>query len=397
MKNINKNLKIAIIIILVLIVWAALAFYRTLSRNMNWFDEKIEPVVAEVAPETEEIKTTNKQEFTYALSWSKWNDNWVCVNIDGIAEIVLDKQFTEVTDFCNSGYAMVKDENGIKCLIDRVGNVRLTEYSYKCDAFITDNFQANMVIATQEIEDNGETKIAYGIIGSNLEWIKPPSTENEHLKDFTKGIDGGVFTNDQGDKLYFHTLDRVIENVDEFLFYNNEVAMFRRGTDIYLIDKTGENERISMQNIAKVGEFTEGTMFCELTDGKKVFNDMNGTVILDVTELNIVNTPRFINGYAGILMQTAEGTKYTVIDTKGNMMFEPRLGTVCDTLTGNFFRVSYEDETNGKTVLGVMNEKGELVFEVNSSITNFTNGYAIKDNEIFVRTDGTELLLYRNK
>ena len=38
--------------------------------------------------------------------------------------------------------------------------------------------------------------------------------------------------------------------------------------------------------------------------------------------------------------------------------------------------------------------KGELVFEVNSWITNFTNGYAIKDNQIFVRPDSSELKIF---
>lgn len=396
MAKINRNVKVIIICVVALSIWAGLSFYRTLSRNMNWF-ETTEVVSSDKVVEREEIKTTNKNEFTYALSWSKSGNNWVCVNIDGLAEIVLDEQYTEVTDFCNSGYAMVKDINGMKALIDRAGNLKLCEYSHVCDKMITNSFQANMVVATKEVEENGETKIGYGIIDHTLNWAKAPSTENEYLKEFTKGIDGGVFTNETGDKLYFYTIDKVVENVDEFIFYDSQVVMFRRGTDIYLIDKSGEHERISMNNIAKIGEWTEGTVFCELTDGRKVFNDINGEIILDVTHLNVINSPRFINDYAGILMETPEGTKYTVIDIKGNMMFEPRLGTVCDTLTGKFFRVSYFNDVESRQVLGVMDEKGELIFEVNSSITNFTNGYAIKDNDIYVRTDGTELVIYKNK
>lgn len=396
MAKINKNVKVIIICVVLFSIWAGLSFYRTLSRNMDWF-ETTEVVSSDKVVEREEIKTTNKNEFTYALSWSKSGNNWVCVNIDGLAEIVLDEQYTEVTDFCNSGYAMVKDENGIKVLIDRYGNLRLSEYSHVCDNMITNSFQANMLIATKEVIENGETKIGYGILDRNLNWVKLPSTENEYLKEFTKGIDGGVFTNEAGDKLYFYTIDKVVENVDEFIFYDSQVVMFRRGTDIYLIDKSGEHERVSMSNIAKIGEWTEGTVFCELTDGRKVFNDINGEIILDVTHLNVINSPRFINEYAGILMQTPEGTKYTVIDIKGNMMFEPRLGSICDTLTGKFFRVSYFNDVESRQVLGVMDEKGELIFEVNSSITNFTNGYAIKDNDIYVRTDGTELVIYKNK
>ena len=122
--------------------------------------------------------------------------------------------------------------------------------------------------------------------------------------------------------MYFSRIDVVVENVDEFLFYDDQIAMYRKGTDIYLIDKSGEHERVSMKNIAKAGEWTEGTIYCELTDGRKVFNDINGKEILDVTSLNVVNSPRFIDGYAGIVMQTEEGTKYTVIDTKGKIMFE---------------------------------------------------------------------------
>jgi hypothetical protein len=358
---------------------------------MNWFDKTVE-VSTEKTTEREEITTTDKGEYTYALAWSKNGDNWVCTNIDGYAEIVLDKQYTEVTDFCNSGYAMVKDFNGMKSLIDRAGDLKLCEYSYTCDEIITNDFHANLVVATKKVTEDGVEKLGYGLINSSLGWSKAPSSENEYLKEFTRGIDGGVLTNEAGDKLYFGTIDIVVENVDEFLFYDDNIAMFRRGTDIYLIDKSGENERVSMTNIAKAGEWTEGTIFCELTDGRKVFNDINGQEILDVTSLNIINMPRFIDGYAGILIQTEEGTKYTVIDEKGNLMFEPKSGNMCDTLTGKVFRISSDDE-NGQQVI---NEKGEKLFDVNSSITYFTNGYAIKDGETYVRTDGTELVLVKD-
>lgn len=390
----NNQVKIIIICVVIFTLWAGMSFYRTISRNMNWFDTTVE-VSAEDIIEREEIKTTNKGEFTYALAWSKCGENWVCTNIDGFAEIVLDKQYTEVTDFCNSGYAMVKDLNGVKTLIDRAGNLRLCEYSYVCDEILTNDFHANLVVATQKVTEDGEEKLGYGLINDSLGWCMAPSSKNEYLKEFTKGIDGGVLTNEKGDKLYFSRINVVVEGVDEFLFYDSNLAMYRKGTDIYLIDKSGEHERVSMKNIAKAGEWTEGTIFCELTDGRKVFNDINGEIILDVTNLNVVNSPRFIEGYAGILMQTEEGLKYTVIDSKGNMMFEPKSGEMCDTLTGKVYRIAYLNADQVR-VTEVINEKGEKLFDVTSSITYFTNGYAIKDNEIYVRTDGTELVLTKN-
>lgn len=393
---IDKNkIKTIAICVIVFAIWAGLSVYRTLERNPDWFEKN--GVALEEATEREEIKTSNKGEFTYAIAWSKYNDNWVCTNIDGYAEIVLDKEYVEVTDFCNSLYAMVKDQNGIKTLIDRSGNMRLCEYSYICDEILTNDFHASVAVATQKVEEDGEEKIGYGLINENLMWGKAPSSKNEFLKEFTKGVDGGVLTTEKEDKLYFSKTDILVENIDEILFYDDSVVMCRKGTDIYLIDKSGEHERVSMSNIAKAGEWTEGTIYCELLDGRKVFNDINGVVILDVTNLNIVNEPRFIEGYAGILMQTEEGLKYTVIDTKGNMMFEPRPGNMCDTLTGKVFRISRLSELSIKPeIIEVINEKGEKIFEVNSSITNFTNGYAIKDNEVYVRTDGTELVLTKD-
>ena len=292
---------------------------------------------------------------------------------------------------------MVKDENGIKSIIDRAGDLKLCEYSYICDEILTNDFHANLVVATQKVTENGEEKVGYGLIDSSLGWCKAPSSENKYLAEFTKGIDGGVLTNEKGDKLYFSRINVVVENVDECLFYDDQIAMYRKGTDIYLIDKSGEHERVSMKNIAKAGEWTEGTIYCELTDGRKVFNDINGKEILDVTSLNVVNSPRFIDGYAGIVMQTEEGLKYTVIDTKGKIMFEPRFGAVCDTLTGKTYRVEVLSESSiSPTKIEVINEKGEKLFEANSSITYFTNGYAIKDNETYVRTDGTELVITKD-
>lgn len=390
----SEKVKTIIICVLVFVIWAGLSLYRTLSRNMDWFDKT---VAEEQIVEKEEIQTTDKGEFTYALAWSKCGDNWVCVNIDGYAEIVLPEEYVEVTDFCNSLHAMVKDKNGVKTLIDRAGDMKLCEYSYMCDEILTNDFHASLAVATQKVEENGKEVVGYGLINENLWWLKSPSSKNEFLKEFTKGVDGGVLTTEKEDKLYFSKTDTIVTDVDEILFYDAQIVMYRKGTDIYLIDKSGEHERVSMSNIAKAGEWTEGTIYCELTDGRKVFNNINGELILDVTNLNVVNSPRFIDGYAGILMQTEEGLKYTVIDTKGKMMFEPKAGEMCDTLTSKVYRIERLSEmSDTPKKVEVINEKGEKIFDVNSSITYFTNGYAIKDNEIYVRTDGTELKITKD-
>lgn len=318
----SKKIKSIIICVIVFFVWASFALYRTINQNPEWFDKH---EFAEEKKQREIVETTNKGEFTYALAWAKSGNNWLCINIDGYAEIVLSDEYVEVTDFCNSIYAMVKDENGIKTIIDRAGDMRLCEYSYICDKILTNDFHANNIVATQKIMKDGKEVEGYGLIDSSFNWVKAPSEENKYLAEFTKGIDNGVLTNEKGDKLYFSLIDVVIENIDEFLFYDDQIVMYRKGTDIYLIDKSGEHERVSMKNIANIGEWTEGTIYCELTDGRKVFNNINGEIILDVTNLNVVNLPRFIDGYAGILMQTDEGLKYTVIDNKGNMMFKPRV------------------------------------------------------------------------
>ena len=108
--------------------------------------------------------------------------------------------------------------------------------------------------------------------------------------------------------------------------------------------------------------------------------------------MNIANLPRFIDGFAGILLNTEEGTKYTVIDLEGNKMFEERPGTMCDTLTSKIYRISRPSELSvTPEVVEVIDEKGNTLFNVNSEISYFTNGYALKDKEIYVRTDGTEL------
>lgn len=392
---INKNIRRIIICVLVFAIWAGLSVYRTIGENPDWFEDK---KIAEESGEDikEEIKTTDKKEFTYALAWSKYGNNWVCVNIAGDVEIVLNEEYTEVTDFCNSMFAMVKDANGIKTVIDRSGDLRLCEYSYVCDEIITNDFHANLVVATQTVVEDGKETIGYGLINDTLGWCKYPSPENEFLKEFTRGIDGGILTNEKGDKLYFNTIGVVVEGVDEFLFYDDTTAMYRKGTDIYLIDKSGEHERVSMKNIKKTGEWTEGVIYCELTDGRRVFNDINGEVVLDVSNMEIVNLPRFIDGFAGILINTEEGTKYTVIDLEGNKMFEERPGTMCDTLTSKVYRISrYSELSITPEVVEVIDEKGNTLFKVNSEISYFTNGYALKDNEVYVRTDGTELQIMK--
>ena len=82
MAKMNNKIKTIIICVLLFVIWAGLSLYRTLGRNMDWFEST---TVVEEASAREEIKTTDKGEFTYALAWSKYGDNWVCVNIDGYA------------------------------------------------------------------------------------------------------------------------------------------------------------------------------------------------------------------------------------------------------------------------------------------------------------------------
>ena len=185
--------------------------------------------------------------------------------------------------------------------------------------------------------------------------------------------------------------------MDEFLYYDAETVMIRKGSEIYLIDKSGEHMRLDFKDVAKVGKWADKTIYVEFTAGRKELVDINGKCVLDLTSFNVINSPRMIGKYAGIVMQTDDGTKFTIIDEKGNFMFEPRLGEICDTLTENVFRIKYYNQENGKDVIEVINEKGELLFEVENSITNFNNGYAIKDGNTYVRTDGTELVVFRYK
>ena len=310
---------------------------------------------------------------------------------------MLDENYVEVSNFGNTGYAVAVDTYGNKAVIDRAGNSALYDNCYRCDSIVSDDFKANMIVATKQVTEDGKEVTGYGIIDALLDWSKAPESKNEYLKEFTKGIDGGVFTNEAGDKLYFYTLDTIVEDVDEFLYYDAETVMFRRGEEVYLIDKSGEHQRLNFKNVVKNGEWAEHTIYCEFTNGKKQLVDINGKCVVDLTDLNVINLPRMISGYAGILMQTEEGTKYTIIDEEGNFVFEPRLGKSFDILAENLFRVVYHDDENDRDVIGVMNEKGELLFEVNSSITNFNNGYAIKDGEDYVRADGTELVIFRYK
>ena len=389
----NKNLKTALICLLVFIIWAGLSLYRTLGRNQDWFESKAEAPVAEV--EREYFETTDEHEFNYATAWCKSGENWLLVNIDGLAEIVLGENYVEVTNFANTGYAVIKDIYGNKAVIGRGGDTVLYDNCYLCDSIVSDNFNANMIVASKTVVEDGEEKIGYGIIDPLLNWAKAPSSKNEYLKEFTKGIDGGVFTNETGDKLYFYTIDAIVEDVDEFLFYDAQTVMFRKGNEICLVDKSGEHLRKDFDNVLKNGEWAEHTIYCEFADGRKQFVDINGKCVIDLTDYSVINLPRMIGGYAGIVMQTDDGTKISVIDEEGNFVFEPRFGTACDTLTEKIFRVKYYDKEQAKEVIEVINEKGELLFNVNSSITNFNNGYAVKDGESYVRTDGTELQIFR--
>lgn len=389
----NKNIKTAFICLIIFVLWAGLSLYRTLGRNKDWFETKEEGSSSLV--EKEFLDTTDEHEFNYATAWCKTGENWALINIDGLAEIVLDKNYVEVTNFANTGYAVVKDIYGNKAVIDRSGHSVLYDNCYICDSIVSDDYNANMIVASKIIEEDGEEKVAYGIIDATLNWAKAPSLDNEFLKEFTKGIDGGVFTNDSGDKLYFYTIDAIVEDVNEFLFYDAQTVMFRKGNEICLADKSGEHVRKDFDGVVKNGEWAEHSIYCEFENGKRQFVDINGKEVLDLTTYQIANLPRMIGGYSGILIQTEEGTKYTVIDEDGNCMFEPRLGSSCDTLTEKVFRVTYYDEEQEKEVIEVIDENGNVLFDVNSSVTNFNNGYAVKDNEIYVRTDGTELQIFR--
>ena len=128
----NKKIKTALICLLVFIVWAGLSVYRTLGRNKDWFEPKKEDEVSEEVKEF--VDTTDERDFLYATAWCKSGNNWLLINIDGKADIVLNENYTEVTNFANTGYAVVKDVYGNKAVIDRAGNSRLYDNCFLCDS-----------------------------------------------------------------------------------------------------------------------------------------------------------------------------------------------------------------------------------------------------------------------
>ena len=134
----NKKIRTVIICFLVFFIWFGLSVYRTLGRNKDWFEPKNE--VQEQAVQREDLETTNECEFSYATAWCKSGNNWALINIDGLAEIVLNENYTEVTNFENTGYAIVKDSYGNKTVIDRAGNSRLYDNCYICDSIVSNDF-----------------------------------------------------------------------------------------------------------------------------------------------------------------------------------------------------------------------------------------------------------------
>ena len=375
------------------------------EEAMNEIAENmLENETTENTTETQPAKTlvtTDKQEFSNDLAWSKVDNQWVCINSEGKLVFRLPAEYTEVTNFSDDGYALIKKENN-KAIVDETGRIITTDENNNAfDEIISEDALADCALVSKEIDEYDKAETQYGIIDFEGNWILNLSADNENLKGLTKGISENIIT-DEYDKVYLvdiaknvtikGLIQEIIAEDDDNLIvldYDNQlVKVNEESGKTTTIVKNVDSVYGKLNNdllAVKIRKFNDKTRDYDISFG---YYDLNGKKQVSVKEENVESlTTMSDEGYYGVITSNDSGTKFiTICDKEGNKQFDPIKGAEeCTYLGEGRFFISYSNDTGFDKY--VCDEKGQKLFNA-ESMTLYEDGFSIKDGDNYVDQAG---------
>ena len=430
LKKKKSKLKIFFIIIVILAILLGLSYLLFKDEIDEYFENKeeseemqedveeamnesaeniVENETIENTTETQPTKTlvtTNKQEFSNDLAWSKIENQWVCINSEGKLVFRLPVEYTEVTKFSDDGYAIIKT-NSNKAIVDETGRIITTDANNTAfDKIISDDALADCAVVSKEIDTYETAETQYGIIDFEGNWILNLSADNEFLSDLKNGVAEDIIT-DNDNIIYIVDSAKKVKteaSIQKFVAEEDDsIYVITYGEELIKINEETGKTNVILENIVHIyDEYNNDLIPLRIaTTNKKTketvetvgFYDLSGKQQIKVGGSNIDDVTSISDaGYYGVINKNDGGTKFiTVKDREGNQQFEPIKGALeCNYLGEERFFVSYSNDESSGTY--VCDEKGQKIFNANS-MTNYEDGYAVKDGENYVDKAGMIITL----
>lgn len=306
---------------------------------------------------------------------SENKNKWVCCDKEGNILFSLDENSSPYTDFSN-GISIIRSEDD-NYVVDKTGAIIWSaqkdgfaageenwgegniEDVKICEDYLYSYGFFGYPIVTFYIESYELTGKAYGVLDNKGEWRISPGLNLPFDSSLASGVyEGG------NDELYNILTDELAKYSDDTL------------------DKWEEDYLFSIH---------DGLLFCfdDYNINKNpAFCDKDGKVVIDLSKYILREKPEFIDGYAFLNIYNQQDSHYyTIIDTKGNQLFEPQQEIYHDDFSEGFYWVDGE---------GYRNISGEIAFGAEfSSGETFSEGMALvhtdsssDNNYHFINTEG---------
>lgn len=371
-------------------------------------------------------------EFSEGMAWVETVNEengekmFVLINEEGKAKCIETGKILYVSS-CQDGLVYLRkqdsEENIISKVIDKDGQLvfeskdieNCTILAYGDNMFIVGKYVSGFDVSEKQI----------GVVNREGEWLQPLSTD-KFIIDGECVIDGittgeenclkylgdGVFVaiSEIFDFAFYNAVDNINFNLHGYWnfmgdYYEGEILIMNTRIDsnydsgVYCLDKKGKMTMISdaiseYMNEYHIGEYSDGLWYYE-----GCFYNTKGEKIVDISQYNSqiekaeYKYPIFKNGYSIIVLQGADGkTYYTVIDMKGQFMFEPRIlelayfkengGAIYKwdkTSPGELKDLIFNIYENKKWIYYDVN--GEKVLEINKEIEDNETLMSAFDNE----------------
>jgi len=372
------------------------------------------------------------RDFSDGFAWVRENNIWHLINTRGEIVLSLGADDRPISDFSHGVALVVRNAsvavgNANRELIDRNGRVISSPTLGGYDQICTFIPEMGMAIVYKRVVTFEATEHRFGIINSNGDWVLPLTNNNAlfnavfhsqnmlHMnnfnnRDYFRYFGEGIILyldhkrHNRGPNLnmvdmYFYNVltndSFVVENITTPLRtiisnMDNGYGLISTSNHpnirICSINRTWQmNELFSFSiggtiGFPHLGNYSEGLFFYNdyNNHSRQGFYNINGNLVIDLSEytidLNDVYNIRFTNGYCLLNLFNPQGDLfYTIIDTNGNLMFEPRRreGTVSQKSNGLFAL-----RQNGQHFL--INAFGETVLDLGTieSISDFNEGIA---------------------
>lgn len=282
---------------------------------------------------TDKLAYTKLNEFSDGVAWVQGeDDNFYLIDKTGKSIFKLRKTNGTVTTYnvnnFKSGYAEIKDSEGVK-IIDKKGNVVLKQDEDKYDEieYTNDGFAK---VTVKEENYLGTTK-KIGIV--NLETGKEALEISEKYGSITslgegmfKYVDDSnkevvLLNAENGKSIKEEKSEGFISGLNNF---TNGYTIKRKDGTFSLIDTDCNITIIDVDDYTKISDSNIGIFSDGLICIGDSFYDAKGNKAFEFSRENVSNNPKFIDGYALVTFYNGSNNYYTIMDKKGNFLFEPK-------------------------------------------------------------------------